>query len=438
MSKKCRLVLILLFVILSANYAIAETILTRLVKKIQPAVVTIVAYDMAKKVLGQGTGFFVDKKGLVITNYHVLKGAYSAEVKIYNGMTYPITLILGDNETVDLVKVLVDIPIQPPHWLTVTRKLPDVAERILVVGSPMGLEQTVSEGLVSGIREAPNIGKIYQITAPISPGSSGSPVINMKGEAIGVATFYLMEGQNLNFAVPGEYALDLKQMKTCKTITAWTNDIKKMNFAIAEKLFRKAVNLRTGVALRKSRKKSEVISFLEQAIERNPGHVLAWHELANIYEFCGPIKKALATYRKALQINPNSAFLHKHIAFFYSLYIKQPENSIKHCKQAIQIDPEYYEAHNLLGNNYYYSTRYEEAMECYKQAIRINPDYCHSHCSLGKVYVDMGNRAAALEEYKILKNLAIENHEDTKKEKLTKIFCEYDATTLFDYIYYKQ
>ena len=104
-----------------------------------------------------------------------------------------------------------DIPDKDVKWIEVVEDLPSVAERILVVGSPMGLEQTVNEGIVSAVREVPSVGKILQISAPISPGSSGSPVINMKGEVIGVATFQLIEGQNLNFAIPGMAVLDPEQ-----------------------------------------------------------------------------------------------------------------------------------------------------------------------------------------------------------------------------------
>jgi hypothetical protein len=73
-----------------------------------------------------------------------------------------------------------------------------------VIGTPLGLEQTVSDGIVSARREIPGFGRIVQMTAPISPGSSGSPVLNMRGEVVGVATFLIDMGQNLNFAIPAE------------------------------------------------------------------------------------------------------------------------------------------------------------------------------------------------------------------------------------------
>lgn len=107
-------------------------------------------------------------------------------------------------------------------WLAVKATLPTIAERIVVIGSPMGLEQTVSEGIVSGVREIPKKGKVLQISAPLSSGSSGSPVVNMKGQVVGVVSFYLIKGQNLNFAIPSQYLIDLKPLKTHKTISEWS------------------------------------------------------------------------------------------------------------------------------------------------------------------------------------------------------------------------
>ena len=118
-------------------------------------------------------------------------------------------MVVAENPSLDLVKVFVDIPEELPIAIDVAREPPDIAERVLVVGSPMGLEQTVTEGIISAIRELPDVGTIYQITAPISPGSSGSPIINMKGKVVGVTSFFLQKGQNLNFGIPGKYVLDL-------------------------------------------------------------------------------------------------------------------------------------------------------------------------------------------------------------------------------------
>jgi len=224
MNKRFRFLFIYFLFFVLANNAFAEVNLTDLVKNIQPAVVTVITYDSDNKPLNQGSGFFINHKGHLITNYHVLEGAYQAEIKTQDGKKYPIMSIIAENKAMDLIKVSTDIPLKSVQWLNVTGALPAIAERIVVIGSPMGLEQTISEGIVSGVRKIPNKGKILQISAPISSGSSGSPVVNMKGQVVGVATFYLMKGQSLNFAIPAQLLIDLKPLITHKTLSKWTYD----------------------------------------------------------------------------------------------------------------------------------------------------------------------------------------------------------------------
>lgn len=225
LKRKLGAILVWFFLLVFANQGLAEVSLTPLVKRIQPSVATIITYDMSKKVLNQGTGFFINGRGHLITNFHVLRGAHQAEVRIHDGTHYPIKSIVSGNADVDLIEVLVDIPETLVEWIEVTEVLPQVAEPVLVIGSPMGLEHTVSEGIVSAIRRIPGVGTVCQISAPISSGSSGRPVINMKGEVVGVATFQLLEGQNLNFAVPGKSVNDLRGHRIGRTFPEWADQI---------------------------------------------------------------------------------------------------------------------------------------------------------------------------------------------------------------------
>ena len=202
--------------------AAAETDLPNLVKRIRPAIVTVVVYDIDKNVANIGTGFFIDKAGHLITNHHVLADRYSAEVRTFDGKTYAIKHVIAANQAVDLIKVSVDIPPNEIWWINVSRKLPAIAEQIVVVGSPMGLEQTVSEGIISSIRSIPMVGHFFQMSAPISQGSSGSPVVNMQGEVVGVASFQFLQGQNLNFAISGQSIIDLEASAGRLTLSEWT------------------------------------------------------------------------------------------------------------------------------------------------------------------------------------------------------------------------
>jgi S1-C subfamily serine protease len=89
-----------------------------------------------------------------------------------------------------------------------------VGERVVAIGNPRGLEQTVTDGLISAIRDTGKGYKLFQMSVPISTGSSGGPLFNMAGEAIGITAAYLEGGQNLNFAIPINYGLALLQGST--------------------------------------------------------------------------------------------------------------------------------------------------------------------------------------------------------------------------------
>src|SRR4030042_4900047 len=207
-----------------------------LIKKVEPSIVVILVYNREGKILGQGSGFFINKEGDVITNFHVLQEASRAVVRTKDGKEYPIKRVLAEDREGDLIRVSIDISEEAVKPLPVAAKLPDVGERVIVIGTPLGFDQTVSDGIVSAVREIPGFGKIIQLTAPISPGSSGSPVINMKGEVIGIATFFILAGQNLNFAIPGERILRLTPGEG-KSLSEWNILRKEQRMAQAEELY---------------------------------------------------------------------------------------------------------------------------------------------------------------------------------------------------------
>jgi S1-C subfamily serine protease len=184
--------------------------LPEIIKRIEPSTVIIFTYDNEGKFLCQGSGFFISQNGDIITNYHIFEWAKSAEVKTPDGKIYSVPRIVAVDFQSDIIRISIDIASPYVYPLPLCTTLPEVGERIIVYGSPFGLEKTVSDGIVSAVREVPGYGEVIQITAPVSPGSSGSPVLNMNGEVIGIATFQIVEGQNLNFAIPSEKIVNLK------------------------------------------------------------------------------------------------------------------------------------------------------------------------------------------------------------------------------------
>ena len=202
----------------------AELSIGDLFNKVNPAVATVITYDSGNSKFSQGSGFFINKDGHFITNYHVIKGAYSITVQLQDKIEWDVAYVLAENEAKDLVKLAVDIPgghLESGMWLDIDPDMPNVADKVIVIGTPMGLGRTVSDGIISAVRETPDRGLVYQMTAPISRGSSGSPVIDMHGKVVGVAFLQVLNGQNLNFAIPSENIVNLKAQHLL-SVAAWS------------------------------------------------------------------------------------------------------------------------------------------------------------------------------------------------------------------------
>lgn len=180
--------------------------LSQLYARVGESVVLIETFDGLGGKLGQGTGFVV-QGGLVVTNHHVVEGAGRVEVVSKHEVRHPVLGLLGDDVEQDLAILKIG-----PHHLPALAFLdrpPTTGQPIVVIGNPLGLSLSLSQGIVSAVREhgLKGIGDassapLVQITAPMSPGSSGSPVLDLEGRVLGVAVSQLVDGQNLNFAIP--------------------------------------------------------------------------------------------------------------------------------------------------------------------------------------------------------------------------------------------
>jgi tetratricopeptide (TPR) repeat protein len=466
MKNRIKLMLGLIIWPVMSGHLYAEVNLTKLVNKIRPAVATVIVYDVNRQVSSIGSGFFIDKTGHLITNYHVLESSYTADVRTADGKTYPVKMVVAENQSVDLLKVLVDIPREKVKWIKISKDLPEIAEQIMVIGSPMGLEQTVSEGIVSSIREIPAVGEFFQMSAPISPGSSGSPVINLKGQVIGVATFQLIRGQNLNFAVAGKSALQLKPTGPGLTLSRWTFNNSLQQPKLAEELCRK------GYSFSINGEDQKAVEFFREAIEKDPKNTMAWNglgyclvgmnnpqdaikayqqaiktnptdetlrfTLGNYYIKLGLEQEAIDSYQQVIRINPAFEPAYFRLGIIYTqlgrlnegkkafeeviklnpeaapayfnigiAYAKlgRYQDAINAHKEVLRIKPAFAPAYNNLGILYGKLGRPEEEISAYKEAIRADPNYASAHYNLGYALFKRGEKAAALDEYKILKNL---------------------------------
>ncbi|HJT36103.1 MAG TPA: trypsin-like peptidase domain-containing protein [Pirellulales bacterium] len=194
---------------------------TRLVDQVEPSVVII---DIGTSL---GSGFVYDMQGTIVTNYHVIEGAKKAEVKFTDKTSAEVTGFLAIAPGKDLALLRINPAGHALRPLRVAPTRPHKGESVLAFGAPRGLGSTVSDGIVSSLRQGTELRDVFkqmtgvdvytehqhydldafwiQTTAPISGGNSGGPLVNLRGEGVGLNTWHRTDGQNLNFAISAEH-----------------------------------------------------------------------------------------------------------------------------------------------------------------------------------------------------------------------------------------
>ena len=353
----------LAFVLLlsSAAFAQDKENLPTLVKRVKPSVVAIATYDANGEPLMTGSGFFL-RPGQVVTNMHVVRGAVRAEIKTLDGKgkMFPVNGTLAVDEEGDLALLSVEMPLERWRATELASDLPDEGEPIFVIGNPLKLEGSVSDGIVSAVREVPNSYRIIQITAPISHGNSGSPVFNLKGEVVGVVTIKVTNGQNINLAIAAGRVAQL----TAGKLQPLSELGAKSKGDIAESLYRSGLDsLWLG-------NYDNAVGYFENAANRNPKRAEAWVQVGYCKVKQGKNGEAIRAYLQALQLKPGDA-----------------------------------EIHNKLGDAYYYAGRLREAIESYTEAAQLRPDWAEAFYNLAIAYSESGNPSMAATEAQKLQKL---------------------------------
>ncbi len=189
-------------------------------------IVMLKCFDISGNPKSFGSGFIISTDGQIVTNYHVIDFASSITATLQDGQTFKIESVLAYDVEKDLA-VLKATGLSLKSTLTLgSSSNVSVGQNIVAIGNPEGLSNTVSTGIISSIRpnQARN-SKDFQISAPISHGSSGGPLFNMKGEVIGINYAGLDEGQNLNFSIPVDDLKPMLRALKAKTFSQVKNEI---------------------------------------------------------------------------------------------------------------------------------------------------------------------------------------------------------------------
>src|SRR5687767_9079321 len=442
----------------------SQDLLPELVRRIKPSAVAIETFDSRGEKLSRGSGFFIDSDRIV-TNRHVIEGAHRAEVHSSTGTVMPVRGVLAVDAEGDIALLKIDPPTPQVRSLPLDKTSPQEGESVVVIGNPLGLEGSVTNGIVSAVRDIPTFGRIIQITAPISSGSSGSPVVNMQGQVIGIATLQVTGGQSVNFAIPSE-RIEQLQASTMISLPELVANTGRNKRAKAVQFFR------DGLSFLSKDDCEKALPYFEKAVESDSQYAEAWAQSGFCNEKLGRHVEALEASKKAVNLRPSAeSYFNIGLASFYLKQYKQAaeayQQSIKldpynaadayyalglvyrdwgkadeeiyAYKQAIKQRPDYTGAYERLGARYMKSKKfneaveifrqlaalkpgdalapnnlgeayvelknYNDALESFRQSIRLKPDFGKAYYNLGKTLLAMGNRDAALEQYTILTNI---------------------------------
>ncbi|HKP36427.1 MAG TPA: trypsin-like peptidase domain-containing protein [Pyrinomonadaceae bacterium] len=389
----------LLACVLVFQAARAQDQLPELVRRIKPSAVAIETFDAKGEKLSRGSGFFIDSDR-VVTNRHVIDGAYRAEVHSLTGSNYPVRSVLAVDAEADIALLRVEAPANLVRPLQLDRTSPQEGESIVVIGNPFGLEGSVTNGIVSAVRDIPGFGRIIQITAPISPGSSGSPVVNMQGQVIGVATLQITGGQSVNFAIPSERIAQLDRSTQSQSSAGLS--LGELVVATSRNKRAKAVELfRDGLSFLSKDDCQSALPYFQRATDADSGYAEAWAQAGFCHEKLGRHTEAIEASRKAVGIRPSAeSYFNIGLANYYLKQYREAETAYR---QAIKLDPyNAADAYYALGMNYRDWGQFDDEMSAYKHAIRLRPDYANAYDRLGQRYLQLKKYPEAIEAFKQL------------------------------------
>lgn len=312
--------------------------LTEFAEKFKPSVVLISTFNKKGEPLKEVAGFFVNNKGEIITDETGIQYAYSAVAKTVYGDEYPVKGIVGIKMSWCLAKIIVDTKGKKTPFLKLCTTLPHKGEPVLVISNPLNTEGTVLEGIISDMTE-PSPDKAIEIKAIGSRWLEGSPVFNLDGQVIAMATFFWNPIEDTpNSCTPSKKIINLKRRKI-QTLSEWTEE-----------------NLAKSVR--------------SSAITQGDVHMLMgfYYEAIEAYKKAGEVKLPRVHYNMGLAYQ----------------YLGCHQEAIEAYKKGIQLKPKWIKAHYNLGINYLLIGNREVALDQY--GILENLDFVLANQLLGLIF----------------------------------------------------
>jgi Flp pilus assembly protein TadD len=394
-------IFVLLFFVLSTFTNLYSQTLSaeQIYEKVKDAVVVILAYDYNNELAKQGSGVILNDIGYVVTNYHVLSGNQRLEI-MHGDEIIPYVDIIGIDVDKDILILKIESKKFPAVKISNSEKL-NIGQRVYTIGSPLGFENTISEGIISGLRYYEESGQNFiQITASISPGSSGGAVVNDRGELIGISTLTAKEGQNLNFAIPIDAVLGVEISSYSK------NDA----YKIYELFYKGNESVKKG-------NYSEAIKFYTIFLEKYPHFASAYNNRGVAKINLKDYRSAIEDYNKAIEINPNLIEAYNNRGNAKS-HLEDYRGAIQDYNRAIEINPNYVEAYSNRGKMKNILEDYRGTIQDCNKAIEISPNDAMAYISRGTAKHFLGDNSGACLDWSKAGELGVDRAYD-----LIKINC---------------
>ncbi len=383
------IVVLLLFCIVSTTPAQTPLPAEDIAEKALAATVYLEMKDKDGKTLGFGSGFFV-KPNLIATNYHVIEGAAKGTARLVDKSTrYNIEGFTARDKANDLVLLKVTAYGIKPLSLGDSDTV-RIGETVYVAGNPKGLEGTFSNGIIS--RRDKDRKERLQMTAPISPGSSGGPVLNRKGEIIGVsvAGHRDLDAQNINFAIPSNYLKKLlDQSKLAKPLTQGKQIISAETYFL------------WGNAKYKTGNYLGAIADYTVVIRLKPNYVSAYNNRGMGKSKLGQHTAAISDFDTAIALKPD----------FFEAYgnrgnakarLEQYFDAITDYDMVVKLKPDSSKAYNGRGAAKAELGQHSDAISDYDIAIRLEPDDAIAYYNRGLAKANLGQHSDAIADYDIV------------------------------------
>ena len=352
------------------------------------------------KKAGTGSGFVLDKQGTIVTNYHVIEDATAGTIVFSDRTSAPIAGYLGVWPEKDIALIRVECPQDKLHPLRLATALPRQGERVAAFGSPLGLQQSVSEGIVSAMRASEELQTLVPInlnalliqnTTPISRGNSGGPLVDMKGMVVGVNTMGLqiLGGENLNFAVA---MAELPPLLLAKSEIASPLPFRDPTVNEVERIVKRAKDHFDAGDY------DSAIADYTKAIRLSPKYASAFERRGTVYQIKGDDESAIADFKKVIRLDPAHVGARQSLGFIYQAR-KDYDSAIAEFAYAIRLDPTNSLNHFERGQCYRETMDYDRAIADYTEAIRLYPKDADAFTSRGDAYREKGDYDRAIADY---------------------------------------